>query len=91
MSEIHNYLESLYSCIFPEPGALENDVVPGRESTPMQAKGGGIEVAEDSYGTLPKINTNIIEGKIHTWLLRNEELGLRAEIANIISPTELGM
>ena len=41
-------------------------------------------------GRFPKINTNIIEGKIHTWLLRNEELGLRAEIANIINPTELG-
>ena len=42
-------------------------------------------------GRFPKINTNIIEGKIHTWLLRNEELGLRTEIANIVSPTELGM
>ena len=47
------------------------------ESQPLcRQKGGGMEVAEDSYGTLPKINTNIIEGKIHTRLLGNEELGL---------------
>ena len=54
MSEIHNYLESLYSCIFPKPGALQSGVVPGGESTPMQAKG-GIGVAEDNYWTLPKL------------------------------------
>ena len=34
---------------------MMDDVVPGRELTPMQAKGGGMEVAEDSYGTLPKL------------------------------------
>ena len=79
MSEVNNYLESLYSCIFPEPGALENGVVPGRKSTPMRKKKGGIEVAKDSYlnaSQINGINTNIIKGKIHTWLLGNEELGL---------------
>ena len=42
-------------------------------------KGGGIEVAKDSYlnaSQINGINTNIIKGKIHTWLLGNEELGL---------------
>ena len=54
MSEIHNYLEPLYSCNFPVLGALKNGVVLGRESTPVQARGRG--VAEDNYWTLPKIN-----------------------------------
>ena len=55
MSEIHIYLESLYSCFFfPKPGALQSGVGPERELTPLQAKG-SVGVAEDNYWTLPKL------------------------------------